>query len=85
MLKFKDEAVEGNTKGVAFLFKKNKIDSFHGTGRIARARARSRANPPTARPKTIEAKEHRHATGSDVARLKASKLTKRGSFLPPAR
>src|SRR5499427_6516025 len=35
MMKFKDEGVEGNVKGVAFLFKKNKIESFQGTGRIA--------------------------------------------------
>src|ERR1700704_6939670 len=35
MMKFKDEGVDGNVKGVAFLFKKNKIDTFQGTGRIA--------------------------------------------------
>src|SRR5215470_9730357 len=34
MMKFKDQGVDGNVKGVAFLFKKNKIDTFHGTGRI---------------------------------------------------
>src|SRR5215217_9294281 len=37
MMKFKDEGVDGNVKGVAFLLKKNKIDSFQGTGRIAAA------------------------------------------------
>src|SRR5213078_5176511 len=35
MMKFKDEGVDGNVKGVAFLFKKNKIDTFQGHGRIA--------------------------------------------------
>ena len=30
MMKFKDEAVDGNVKGVAFLFKKNKIDAYPG-------------------------------------------------------
>src|SRR5262245_13150504 len=35
MMKFKDEGVDGNVKGVAFLFKKNKIDTFQGAGRIA--------------------------------------------------
>src|SRR6267142_5884609 len=35
MMKFKDEGVDGNVKGVAFLFKKNKIESFHGFGQIA--------------------------------------------------
>src|ERR1041384_7579668 len=34
MMKFKDEGVDGNVKGVAFLFKKNKIDAFIGSGRI---------------------------------------------------
>src|SRR5213593_4984351 len=37
MMKFKDEGVDGNVKGVAFLFKKNKIATFHGTGRIVAA------------------------------------------------
>src|SRR6516225_3099766 len=37
MMKFKDEGVEGNVKGVAFLFRKNKIESFHGIARIAGA------------------------------------------------
>src|SRR5262249_60546257 len=34
MMKFKDEGVESNVKGVAFLFRKNKIDTFQGIGRI---------------------------------------------------
>src|SRR5215471_2843766 len=34
MMKFKDEGVDGNVKGVAFLLKKNKVDTFIGTGRI---------------------------------------------------
>src|SRR3712207_6133377 len=35
MMAFKQEGVDGNTKGVEFLLKKNKIDAFHGTARIA--------------------------------------------------
>src|SRR5882762_2609259 len=35
MMKFKDEGVDGNVKGVASLFKKNKVDSVQGIGRIA--------------------------------------------------
>src|SRR6266853_4030031 len=35
MMKFKDEGVDGNVKGVAFLLKKNKVDTFQGVGRIA--------------------------------------------------
>ena len=37
MMKFKDEGVDGNVKGVEFLLKKNKIDAVRGTGRIAGA------------------------------------------------
>src|SRR5436189_6289357 len=35
MMKFKQEGVEGNVKGVAFLFRKNKIDSLQGAARLA--------------------------------------------------
>src|SRR3954470_16662001 len=37
MLGFEDQAVDGNVKGVEFLLKKNKIDAFFGTARIAAA------------------------------------------------
>jgi dihydrolipoamide dehydrogenase len=39
MLKQKEEAVDGLTKGVEFLMKKNKVDYIKGTGRIASAGA----------------------------------------------
>src|SRR3954471_21393253 len=39
MMKRKGEVVEATTKGVAFLFRKNKIASFQGTGRIDKAGA----------------------------------------------
>src|SRR5512139_4136132 len=32
MLAFKQEAIDGNVKGVDFLFKKNKIDTHYGFG-----------------------------------------------------
>jgi len=35
MMAQKDEAVDGLTKGIAFLFKKNKVDHVRGKGRIA--------------------------------------------------
>ena len=35
MMAHKDATVASNVGGVAFLFKKNKIDTFRGTGRIA--------------------------------------------------
>ena len=37
MLAYKDEVIEGNTKGVEFLFKKNKIDWLKGWGSIPEA------------------------------------------------
>lgn len=37
MMKHKDDVVEANTKGIEFLFKKNKIDWLKGTGKIAKA------------------------------------------------
>src|SRR5262245_36510356 len=37
MMAHKDATVKANVDGVAFLFKKNKIDAFHGTGKIVSA------------------------------------------------
>src|SRR5580698_6485101 len=34
MMKHKDDTVAANVNGVAFLFKKNKIDTFIGTGEL---------------------------------------------------
>src|ERR1700740_1990068 len=34
MMKFKQEGIDGNVKGVDFLMKKNKIDVIRGTGKI---------------------------------------------------
>jgi dihydrolipoamide dehydrogenase len=68
MMKFKDEGVEGNVKGVAFLFKKNKIESFEGIGRIAAAGA-VEVTAAGDKSERLEAKAIVIATGSDVARL----------------
>jgi dihydrolipoyl dehydrogenase len=68
MMKFKDEGVDGNVKGVAFLFKKNKIDTFQGTGRIAApGKVEVKAD---GKAETLETKAIVIATGSDVARLR---------------
>jgi dihydrolipoamide dehydrogenase len=67
MLAFKDSGVKGNVDGVEYLLKKNKIDAFHGTGRITA-------------PHTVEVAESKGksqlatkaiviATGSDVAHV----------------
>jgi dihydrolipoyl dehydrogenase len=68
MMKFKDEGVEGNVKGVAFLFRKNKIDAFEGTGKIL-APGQVEVRTAEAKVQTIETKAIVIATGSDVARL----------------
>ena len=49
MMAFKDEGVDGNVKGVEFLFKKNKIDIVQRHRRASRRRARSRSRARTAR------------------------------------
>src|SRR5437899_9992300 len=68
MMKFKDEGVDGNVKGVAFLFKKNKIDGITGTGRIA-APGRVEVASADGKTQTLETKAIVIATGSDVTRL----------------
>jgi dihydrolipoyl dehydrogenase len=69
MQKFKDEGVDGNVKGVAFLFRKNKIETHVGIGRIA-APGKVEVKAADGASSTIEAKAIVIATGSDVARLK---------------
>ena len=69
MMKFKDEGVEGNVKGVAFLFRKNKVDSFRGVGRIA-APGKVEIKGGDGKAQTLDTKSIVIATGSDVARLK---------------
>lgn len=63
MLAFKDEAIDGNTKGIEFLFKKNKIEWVKGEGQIE--------GPGKVKvgDRTLEAKNIVIATGSDVAKL----------------
>ncbi len=73
MLKFKDQAVDGNVKGVAFLFRKNKIDSFQGTGRIL-GTGRVEVKAADGQTQTIETKNIVIATGSDVAKLKGIEI-----------
>ena len=73
MMAFKDEGVDGNVKGVEFLLKKNKIDTFHGAGRIA-APGKVEVKGADGKAQTPEAKSIVIATGSDVARLKGIEI-----------
>jgi len=69
MLAFKQEAVDGNVKGVDFLFKKNKVDAVFGTGRIA-APGKVEVTGSDGKKQTLETKSIVIATGSDVAKLR---------------
>lgn len=68
MMKFKQEGVDGNVKGVDFLFKKNKIDAYIGKGRIA-VPGKVEVSTGNGKTETIETKSIVIATGSDVTRL----------------
>src|SRR4051812_39457119 len=84
MQKFKDEGVAGNVNGVAFLLKKNKIDALIGQGRIV-APGKIEVKGADGKTQTVETKNIVIATGSDVARLKASRSTKSVSCRQVAR
>jgi len=68
MLKYKEAGVDGNVKGVAYLFKKNKIETFHGAGRIS-ALGKVEVKADDGKTEVLETKNIVIATGSDVARL----------------
>jgi dihydrolipoamide dehydrogenase len=68
MMKHKDDTVAANVNGVAFLFKKNKIESFIGTGRIL-APGKVEVGDAAGKSVVLETKAIAIATGSDVARL----------------
>ena len=68
MLAFKDEGVKGNVQGVEFLLKKNKIDHFHGTGRIV-APGKVEVTFINGEKQVVEAKSIVIATGSEVAAI----------------
>jgi len=68
MLKYKQGAVDGNVKGVDYLFKKNKIETFHGAGRIA-APGKVEVKNADGKAQLLETKNIVIATGSDAARL----------------
>ncbi len=69
LMKRKGEVVGATTKGIEFLFKKNKIASFNGTGRIDRAGAVSVLGSDGAVKDTIATKNILIASGSEVTPL----------------
>src|SRR5437764_14599348 len=68
-MKRKGEVVEATTKGVAFLFRKNKIASFQGTGRLSAAGAVAVLGDDGAIKDTLTAKNILIASGSEVTPL----------------
>ena len=68
MLAFKDRAVGGLTKGIEFLFKKNKIEHVFGTGKIV-AVGKVEVALSDGGTQTLEGKNIVIATGSEIATL----------------
>ncbi|MBV2187279.1 MAG: dihydrolipoyl dehydrogenase [Rhizobium sp.] len=66
MMAHKDATVKSNVEGVSFLFKKNKIDGFQGTGKVVAAGKVSVTNDK-GEEQILETKNIVIATGSDVA------------------
>ncbi len=66
MMAHKDATVAANVGGVAFLFKKNKIDSYRGTGKVLAA-GKVAVTDEDGGTQEIEASNIVIATGSDVA------------------
>jgi len=68
MMKHKTDTVDANVQGVAFLLKKNKVDTFIGTGSIAAAGTVT-VTKADGTVETLETKNIVIATGSDSAPL----------------
>ncbi|MBZ9770713.1 dihydrolipoyl dehydrogenase [Mesorhizobium sp. CA6] len=73
MMAHKDATVASNVNGVAFLFKKNKIDSFRGTGKVVGA-GKVSVTGEDGKVEEIETKNIVIATGSDVAGIPGVKV-----------
>jgi dihydrolipoamide dehydrogenase len=73
MMAHKDATVASNVNGVAFLFKKNKIDTFRGTGKVVAA-GKVSVTGDDGQAQEIETKNIVIATGSDVAGIPGVKV-----------
>src|SRR5580704_17267722 len=69
LMKRKGEVVDATTRGVAFLFRKNKITSFQGAGRIEKACSVVVLGDDGAVKDTLAAKNNLIASGSEVTPL----------------
>jgi dihydrolipoamide dehydrogenase len=73
MMKFKQQGIDGNVKGVEFLMKKNKIDVISGKGKIL-GTGKVEVTGKDGKAQTVETKNIVIATGSDIARLKGIEI-----------
>ncbi|MFD1327906.1 dihydrolipoyl dehydrogenase [Mycoplana ramosa] len=73
MMGHKDATVKANVDGVAFLFKKNKIEAFQGTGKVLGAGKVGVTNDK-GEEQVLETKAIVIATGSDVAGIPGVKV-----------
>ncbi len=73
MMAHKDATVAANVSGVAFLFKKNKIDWLKGTGRVL-ASGKVAVTGEDGKTEEVETKNIVIATGSDVAGIPGVKV-----------
>ena len=76
MLRYKQQGVDGNVKGVDYLFKKNKIETYHGAGRIL-APGKIEVKADDGKTQMLETKSIVIATGSDAARLNGIDIDER--------
>ncbi|WP_020177218.1 dihydrolipoyl dehydrogenase [Methyloferula stellata] len=72
-MKHKDETVAANVNGVAFLFKKNKIDAFHGLGTIKTPQL-VEVTAEDGTKSGVETKAIVIATGSEAAPLPGAEI-----------
>src|SRR5437870_10769697 len=73
MMKFKQQGIDGNVKGVEFLMKKNKIDVISGKGKIL-GTGKVEVAGNGGKTQTVETRNMVIATGSDIARLKGIEI-----------
>jgi dihydrolipoamide dehydrogenase len=73
MMKFKQQGIDGNVKGVEFLMKKNKIDVINGKGKIL-GTGKVEVTGKDGKAQTVETRRIVIATGSDIARLKGIEI-----------
>jgi dihydrolipoamide dehydrogenase len=76
MMAHKDAVVDANVSGVAFLFKKNKIDPFIGTGTVI-APGQVKVTAQSGESQTVEARSIVIATGSESTPLKGIEIDER--------